>query len=69
MGTLEVQHLVKYPPFDAHRLVASELPISRNNEIILDNVDKQEAFQIVAKSIICWCFKKTYFFGWRSLWV
>jgi hypothetical protein len=51
MGTLEVQHLVKYPPFDAHRLVASELPISRNNEIILDNVDKQEAFQIVAKSI------------------
>jgi hypothetical protein len=51
MGILEVQHLVKYPPFEAHRLIASELPISKNNEIISNDVSQQQANEIVAKSI------------------
>ena len=49
MGLLEVQHLVKYPPFEAHRLVASELPISKNNETIVDDIDLQQALEIVSK--------------------
>jgi len=51
MGSLEVQHLVKYPPFDAHRLVASELPISKNNKILADDIDQKQALEIVSKSI------------------
>ena len=51
MGLLEVQHLVKYPPFEAHRLVASELPISKNNETLADDIDLQQALEIVSKSI------------------
>jgi hypothetical protein len=43
MGLLEVQHLVKYPPFEAHRLVASELPISKNNKILSDDIDQQRS--------------------------
>lgn len=51
MGVLEVQHLVKYPPFEAHRVVASQLPISRNNEVLAEDVDIDQAIDIIANSI------------------
>lgn len=51
MGILEVQHLVKYPPFEAHRLVASELPISRKCETLCEDIDLQRAIELVTKSI------------------
>ena len=51
MGILEVQHSVKYPPFEAHRLVASELPISKKCETICEDIDQQQAIELVTKSI------------------
>jgi hypothetical protein len=51
MGILEVQHSVKYPPFEAHRLVASELPISKKCETICEEIDQQQAIELVTKSI------------------
>jgi len=51
MGILEVQHSVKYPPFEAHRLVASELPISKKRETISEEIDQQQAIELVTKSI------------------
>jgi hypothetical protein len=51
MGILEVQHLVKYPPFEGHRLVASKLPISKNSKILADDIDHQQALEIISKSI------------------
>ncbi len=51
MGILEVQHSVKYPPFEAHRLVASELPISKKRETLSEEIDQQQAIELVTKSI------------------
>jgi hypothetical protein len=51
MGILEVQHSVKYPPFEAHRLVASELPISKKCETLSEDIDQQQAIELVTKSI------------------
>lgn len=75
MGSLEVEHLVKYPPFEAHRLIASELPISRSKEILAEDIEQKQALEIVSKSIpsfkigekSSWLIERRYLFDGNTL--
>ena len=75
MGSLEVQHLVKYPPFEAHRLIASQLPISRSKEILAEDIEQKKALEIVSKSIpsfkigekSSWLIERRYLFDGKTI--
>ncbi len=75
MGSLEVQHLVKYPPFEAHRLIASELPISRSKELLAEDIERKQALEIVSKSIpsfkigekSSWLIERRYLFNGNTI--
>lgn len=67
--------MVKYPPFEAHRLIASQLPISRSKEILAEDIEQKKALEIVSKSIpsfkigekSSWLIERRYLFDGKTI--